>query len=545
MDKCAGTVCVGTQKNCDDSNQCTSDSCALGSCTYTPVTKIIDCYTGPIVSKGVGPCKGGKAQCSNGTLGSCVGEVTPAAEACDGKDNDCDASIDEDFSVGAVCDSSDFDACKQGVIECTGTASTRCAGDGPVVWAPFETVTGIKTSNLGWGGGNVFMGGTAKQVAGTAGFGSGIQLNGVNDYVQFQNYPDLQGSQANLSLALWVKREALGDHCFICKKGTGNTDEIYFGTVNNEIVLKRGNVIIASGIRFVQLGQWTHLAVQLSTTSASFYVNGTRYGTASISGATTIGVSTVWLSGATSNTATTSLKGAVDEIQIWKKALTNTQFNAESRASREACDGGDSNCNGQVDEGFTKAAGACDGADADVCKQGTGQICHPSGGQSYCQGDGAVDTFRMNATSLGWQAPSDNGPGSPFLLYDTTIAAGKHDGALVFDGTGYARQEADATNGKDRDLIAFYAFWARFDGDGNMALLSNSSKDGTSRLFVGRRNGVLHATAMGTEKSFAGMDSYWGGCHHQQRHDLCQRRAGRISCVGAGDCRQLGATVHA
>ena len=202
VDKCAGTVCVGTQKNCDDSNQCTSDSCALGSCTYTPVTKIIDCYTGPIVSKGVGPCKGGKAQCSNGTLGSCVGEVTPAAEACDGKDNDCDASIDEDFSVGAVCDSSDFDACKQGVIECTGTASTRCAGDGPVVWAPFETVTGIKTSNLGWGGGNVFMGGTAKQVAGTAGFGSGIQLNGVNDYVQFQNYPDLQDSQTNLSLAL-------------------------------------------------------------------------------------------------------------------------------------------------------------------------------------------------------------------------------------------------------------------------------------------------------------------------------------------------------
>ncbi|HIA01999.1 MAG TPA: hypothetical protein EYN66_08825, partial [Myxococcales bacterium] len=191
--------------------------------------------------------------------------------------------------------------------------------------------------------------------------------------------------------------------------------------------------------------------------------------------------------------------------QIWKKALTNTQFNAESRASREACDGGDSNCNGQVDEGFTKAAGACDGADADVCKQGMGQICHLFGGQSYCQGDGAVDTFRMNATSLGWQAPSDNGPGSPFLLYGATVAAGKHDGALVFDGTGYARQEADATNGKDRDLIAFYAFWARFDGDGNMALLSNSSKDGTSRLFVGRRNGVLHATAMGTEKSFAGI----------------------------------------
>lgn len=45
---------------------------------------VVDCYTGPAGSEGVGLCVGGKATCNEqGTaLGPCMGEVLPSAENC-------------------------------------------------------------------------------------------------------------------------------------------------------------------------------------------------------------------------------------------------------------------------------------------------------------------------------------------------------------------------------------------------------------------------------------------------------------------------------
>ncbi|MBU1244225.1 SUMF1/EgtB/PvdO family nonheme iron enzyme, partial [Myxococcota bacterium] len=48
---------------------------------------------------GVGACTGGTEYCSAGIWGpTCVGEVLPRTETCDGADNDCDIGIDEDFN---------------------------------------------------------------------------------------------------------------------------------------------------------------------------------------------------------------------------------------------------------------------------------------------------------------------------------------------------------------------------------------------------------------------------------------------------------------
>ena len=45
-----------------------------------------------------GECVSGTETCSNGLLGSCVGEVAPTAEVCDGLDNNCDG-VDDDGLV--------------------------------------------------------------------------------------------------------------------------------------------------------------------------------------------------------------------------------------------------------------------------------------------------------------------------------------------------------------------------------------------------------------------------------------------------------------
>ena len=48
----------------------------------------------------VGQCTVGRATCANGGWGVCQGETTPADETCDGRDNDCDETVDEGCGMG-------------------------------------------------------------------------------------------------------------------------------------------------------------------------------------------------------------------------------------------------------------------------------------------------------------------------------------------------------------------------------------------------------------------------------------------------------------
>ena len=56
------------------------------------------CYIGATGTAGKGLCREGRQACTTGSWGSCVGQVVPAPEACDGEDNDCDGDVDEGVS---------------------------------------------------------------------------------------------------------------------------------------------------------------------------------------------------------------------------------------------------------------------------------------------------------------------------------------------------------------------------------------------------------------------------------------------------------------
>ena len=81
------------------------------------------CYEGPAGTNGVGVCHGGFATCGGGRYGACVGQLTPAPEICDTADNNCDGAVDN-LAGGAIC------ACIPGQVRnCyTGPAGTQNVG---------------------------------------------------------------------------------------------------------------------------------------------------------------------------------------------------------------------------------------------------------------------------------------------------------------------------------------------------------------------------------------------------------------------------------
>ena len=74
---------------------CNEEHLWQSACDYTPEQLERSCYTGRAETKNLGECHAGTQSCRTGSWGSCEGEVTPQAEICDNKDNNCDGQIDE------------------------------------------------------------------------------------------------------------------------------------------------------------------------------------------------------------------------------------------------------------------------------------------------------------------------------------------------------------------------------------------------------------------------------------------------------------------
>ncbi|MBI5495001.1 MAG: hypothetical protein HY904_08225 [Deltaproteobacteria bacterium] len=124
-------ACDGADHNC---NGTPNDGCG---CT---VGQTQPCYSGPAGTSGVGQCHGGTQTCqSNGgssAYGTCDGEVTPAADSCDGVDRDCDGNP----LTNCACQLGASQACyegpagTQGVGICHAGTQACVASGGGATW---------------------------------------------------------------------------------------------------------------------------------------------------------------------------------------------------------------------------------------------------------------------------------------------------------------------------------------------------------------------------------------------------------------------------
>ncbi len=100
-----------------------ADAAAPESCDTQGETRF--CFDGPQQAATVGLCKAGMQRCQNGVYGPCLGEVTPVDEQCNGQDDDCDGTADEDVAGGSCTADNAEGACKAGTLSCDKGVS-RC-----------------------------------------------------------------------------------------------------------------------------------------------------------------------------------------------------------------------------------------------------------------------------------------------------------------------------------------------------------------------------------------------------------------------------------
>ena len=95
---CKGEVLPTAEKCNKKDDDCDGQTDEGGVCDVCKSGQTQSCYTGPTHTRGRSPCKDGKSSCVNGQWGSCQGEVKPAKEVCNGKDDDCDGKVDTGLS---------------------------------------------------------------------------------------------------------------------------------------------------------------------------------------------------------------------------------------------------------------------------------------------------------------------------------------------------------------------------------------------------------------------------------------------------------------
>jgi hypothetical protein len=181
------------------------------------------------------------------------------------------------------------------------------------------------------------------------------------------DHPTLAITQ-KLTLMGWVKWSGGGaTYQHIVDKGNGTSYTMFVVGTSGELYIKINNWQTPMGT--VQAGQWTHVAATFDGGAVKGYVNGLQTLSATAS-TTTIGVTTKALDIGSVGGGAGAFNGSIDEVAVYASALTRDKIVALMLAG-EACNGADDDCDGATDEPFTAKGADCDGADSDLCKNGT------------------------------------------------------------------------------------------------------------------------------------------------------------------------------
>ncbi|MCK6575048.1 hypothetical protein L6V77_28590 [Myxococcota bacterium] len=124
------TAATPVEERCGDGTDDDCDGQVDEGCACVPGARSA-CYTGPEGTRGVGVCRDGLATCTpGGQVGDCAGDVTPAAsETCNGLDDDCDGQVDD--GLVQACSRSNAEGTCGGTETCVEGAWVGCTAAEP------------------------------------------------------------------------------------------------------------------------------------------------------------------------------------------------------------------------------------------------------------------------------------------------------------------------------------------------------------------------------------------------------------------------------
>ena len=394
------TTCDGVDQNCngqtDEGHVGAPTTCGTGVCTAT-----------------------GTAQCSGGVVVSGCQPGTPQAAidtACNGRDDDCDGQTDEEFqATPTVCG---FGAChRTGVLSClNGRLDDSCSPGSPLavddatcdnvdddcdnhtdedfVGGPTSCGKGVcaRTGTLSCAVGGIHVN---TCTPGPALSGDDATCDGVDDDCDGSTDEDFVGHATTCGVGACAATGATscsgGAVVDSCAPGAklaatdttcdgvdddcdGQPDEEYVTattTCGRGACARTGALSCVDGIAHDDCAAGAPVAA--SDTSCDGVDD-------DCDGQTDEGYGV---------TDTTCGRGACADNRGQRRCIEGVEANScnpLAGASSELCDGVDNNCDGDTDEGFLMLGQACDGSDADDCRDGI-WVCGP-GGDEICNETG-------------------------------------------------------------------------------------------------------------------------------------------------------------
>jgi fibronectin type 3 domain-containing protein len=217
-------------------------------------------------------------------------------------------------------------------VNAAGTADSETVSSAPsnlIEYLRLDDGTGIAAEDA-TGHGLVGTLQTGASWSTTGKIGGAVSLNGSNGFVALPS--GIVGALSAVTISSWVNLNALANWSRIFDFGTGTTNYMFLTPTNGSAVrfaIRTPSVAeqVIAGTSALPTGVWTHVAVTLSGTVGTLYVNGVQVAqnAAMTLNPTSLGVTTQNYLGKSQFTSDPYLNGKIDDFKIFNRALTSTE----------------------------------------------------------------------------------------------------------------------------------------------------------------------------------------------------------------------------